>query len=287
MARKRMFRLDVLETDSFMEMPLSTQALYFHLNLRADDDGFIGNPKQIVRLIGASQNDLDLLIAKRFVLTFDDGVIVIKHWRMHNTLSANRYNETRFVEDKALLKIKKNKSYTFDADCEPMDDTHLIAMSKRQTEKDETKTNIRRTLDETKTNTDKGKVSIDKDSKDIYISKEIYCRENSTDLSDLFKKVIEYLNEQTGKKYRWQTKSTQKLISGRLSDGYSVDDFKRVIDIKCATWKGTKWEEYLRPETLFRPGHFESYLNQAPTENVESRNKEQEEWFIRGESNDN
>lgn len=140
MARKRMFRLDVLETDAFMEMPLTTQALYFHLNLRADDDGFIGNPNQIVRLVGASMDDLKLLIAKRFVLVFEDGVIVIKHWRMHNTLSANRYKETNFTEDKALLRLKENKAYTFNDNGMAICDTHLKEISKRQT-KDEQKTN--------------------------------------------------------------------------------------------------------------------------------------------------
>lgn len=159
MARKRMFRLDVLETDAFMDMPLTAQALYFHLNLRADDDGFIGNPNQVVRAIGAGKDDLKLLIAKRFVLIFEDGVIVIKHWRLHNTLSQNRYHETNFLEDKALLRIKENNAYTFDTDYAPLCDTRLIEMSKRQT-KDEQKTNI----DEQKTNSDKN--SIDKNSKE-------------------------------------------------------------------------------------------------------------------------
>ena len=159
MARKRMFRLDVLETDAFMDMPLTAQALYFHLNLRADDDGFIGNPNQIVRSIGASADDLKLLIAKRFVLTFEDGVIVIKHWRLHNTLSSNRYKETNFLEDKALLRIKDNKSYTFDTNWLLLDDARLVEMSARQT-KDEQKTNI----DEQKTTPDKN--SIDKKRKE-------------------------------------------------------------------------------------------------------------------------
>ena len=157
MARKRMFRLDVLETDAFMDMPLTAQALYFHLNLRADDDGFIGNPNQIVRAIGANSDDLKLLIAKRFVLTFEDGVIVIKHWRLHNTLSSNRYRETNFLEDKALLRIKDNKSYTFDQGCPQLCDARLVEMSNRQT-KDEQKTN----KDEQKTSPDKN--SIDKNS---------------------------------------------------------------------------------------------------------------------------
>ena len=152
MARKRMFRLDVLETDAFMDMPLTAQALYFHLNMRADDDGFIGNPNQIVRSIGASADDLKLLIAKRFVLAFEDGVIVIKHWRLHNTLSQNRYHETNFIDDKAMLRIKDNKAYTFNNAYTPLCDDHLIEMSKRQT------------IDEQKTNIDGQKTDADKNS---------------------------------------------------------------------------------------------------------------------------
>ena len=155
MANKRMFNLSVIDTDSFLEMPLSTQALYFHLNMRADDDGFVGNPKIICRTVGASEDDLKLLIAKRFILIFEDGVIVIKHWRMHNTLSVNRYKETNFIEDKALLKVKDNKAYTLGAG-NPIDDTKLIEASKRQV--DASKTNNRRTIDEQKTNTDKNRI---------------------------------------------------------------------------------------------------------------------------------
>ena len=112
MANKRMIRKDVIDTDAFLDMPLSTQALYFHLNLRADDDGFVGNPKRVATLIGASEDDLKLLIAKRFVILFENGVIVIKHWRMHNTLSADRYHETNFTDEKSMLRLKENKAYT-------------------------------------------------------------------------------------------------------------------------------------------------------------------------------
>lgn len=149
MAKKRMFRLDVLETDAFMEMPLSTQALYFHLNLRADDDGFVGNPKMITRNVGATIDDLNVLIAKRFLLTFEDGVIVIKHWRLHNSLSQNRYQETKYLEDKAELLIKDNGSYSFNSG-KPIDDTRYIEAGKRQTVQ-------RRVLDEPKTSLDKNR----------------------------------------------------------------------------------------------------------------------------------
>ena len=175
MAQKRMFRLDVLETDAFMEMPLTTQALYFWLGLKADDDGFIGNPNMVTRNVGASSDDLKLLIAKGFLIQFSDGVVVVKHWRMHNTLSANRYKETKYLEDKSILRIKDNKAYSLNSGM-PIDDSHQIAMSSRQSEKDEQKTNNRRAIDEQKTKKDEQKtnsdididIDLDKD-KDTYI----------------------------------------------------------------------------------------------------------------------
>ena len=112
MANKRMFTMKIVDSDAFLEMPLSTQCLYFHLNMRADDDGFIGNPKRICKLIGCNDDDLKLLIAKRFVLVFDNGVIVIKHWRMHNTIQKDRYVPTTYSDELKQLGIKDNKSYT-------------------------------------------------------------------------------------------------------------------------------------------------------------------------------
>lgn len=112
MAEKRMFTQKIIDSDAFLDMPLSTQALYFHLNMRADDDGFINNPKRIQRTVGASEDDLKLLIAKRFVICFENGVIVIKHWRMHNTLRKDRYNPTQYQEQYALLDVKDNNAYT-------------------------------------------------------------------------------------------------------------------------------------------------------------------------------
>lgn len=111
-AEKRMFTQKIIDSDAFLDMPLSTQALYFHLNMRADDDGFINNPKRIQRTIGASEDDLKLLIVKRFVICFENGVIVIKHWRMHNTLRKDRYNPTQYQELLGSLEVKDNNAYT-------------------------------------------------------------------------------------------------------------------------------------------------------------------------------
>ena len=112
MAERRMFTKKIVDSDAFLDMPLSTQSLYFHLNMRADDDGFVNNPKKIQRMIGASEDDLKLLIAKRLLLVFENGVIVIKHWRMHNTLRKDRYNPTQYQEQLQELIIKDNGSYT-------------------------------------------------------------------------------------------------------------------------------------------------------------------------------
>ena len=109
MAQKRMFTMKIVDSDAFLDMPLSTQCLYFHLNMRADDDGFIGNPKKIMRMIGASEDDLKILLAKRFLIIFEDSVVVVKHWWMHNTLARDRYHETSYTDEKSLLKIKEKQ----------------------------------------------------------------------------------------------------------------------------------------------------------------------------------
>ena len=107
-----MFTKKIIDSDAFLDMPLSAQALYFHLNMRADDDGFVNNPRKITRYINASDDDLRILLMKRFVISFESGVIVIKHWRMHNTLRGDRYRGTQYQEELAQLKLKDNKSYT-------------------------------------------------------------------------------------------------------------------------------------------------------------------------------
>jgi len=112
MAQRRMFSLQIVDTDAFLDMPQSSQLLYFHLSMRADDDGFVGNPKKIIRMCGAGEDDLKVLVAKRFILSFETGVIVIKHWKIHNYIQNDRYHETKYLDEKNGLVIKENGSYT-------------------------------------------------------------------------------------------------------------------------------------------------------------------------------
>lgn len=114
MAERRMFTKKITESDAFLDMPSSTQMLYFHLSMNADDDGFVNNPKKIQRMCGASDDDFKLLIAKSFVILFDSGIIVIKHWKMHNYIQNDRYRPTDYVDEKSMLGLKKNKAYTLD-----------------------------------------------------------------------------------------------------------------------------------------------------------------------------
>ena len=115
MAQRRMFSKKVTDTDVFLDMPLSTQALYFHLNMHADDDGFVGNINTIKRMIGASSDDEKLLIAKQFLIPFEaSGVVVIKDWRQHNYIRKDTYNPTIYGEDMKKLSVSENGSYIVD-----------------------------------------------------------------------------------------------------------------------------------------------------------------------------
>ena len=112
MAERRMFAKTIVTSDAFLDMSLSARCLYFTLGMFADDDGFVNNPKSIMRQVGASQDDLNLLLVKRFILAFESGVIVIKHWRIHNYIQKDRYKESKYLEEKATLMIDEKGAYT-------------------------------------------------------------------------------------------------------------------------------------------------------------------------------
>ena len=107
-----MFAKTIVTSDAFLDMPLSARCLYFTLGMLADDDGFVNNPKSIMRQVGACTDDLNLLLVKRFILAFDSGVIVIKHWRIHNYIQKDRYKETKYIEEMASLMLDEKGAYT-------------------------------------------------------------------------------------------------------------------------------------------------------------------------------
>lgn len=116
MASKRMFSIRVIDSDDFMDMSATAQLLYFHLALRADDDGFVGNPKTIMRMIGGNIADMQQLIQREYIIAFSDSVVVIRHWRIHNVLRKDTYHETIYTLEKSRLSVDENGAYVMNDD---------------------------------------------------------------------------------------------------------------------------------------------------------------------------
>lgn len=146
MAERRMFAKTIIDSDAFLDMPVTSRLLYYDLAMRADDDGFVNAPKKIMRMIGASQDDLSILVLRKFIIPFDNGIVVIKHWRIHNYIRKDTYNETRYIEEKDSLELDENKTY--------------------QLKTNESSTERIQTVDEPSTQVRLGKVSIGKDNKE-------------------------------------------------------------------------------------------------------------------------
>ena len=232
MAQRRMVSPKIIDTDEFMEMPSSSQALYFHMLLRADDDGFLANPKRLMKLVGAAEDDFKVLVAKRFVVVFDTGVCVIRHWLVHNLIRSDRYHETMYTEEKASLSVDKNGVYDND---NQMATNRIPNAAKRVPE-------VRL-----------GKVSLGEG------------REGPAKPDPIpYSEIIDHLNTRCETSYRAGTRITKEKIAARWAEGFRAPDFKMVIDWKVERWaKDPKMYAYLRPETLFGP-KFESYLNEIP-----------------------
>jgi len=117
MAQKRMFSLKIIDTDLFLDMPVSSQLLYFHLSMRADDDGFVSSPQKIIKMVNCSTDDLKILGAKKFIIPFESGVCVIKHWKIHNYIQNDRYQETLYDKEKSFLEIDNGTYEIMDTEC--------------------------------------------------------------------------------------------------------------------------------------------------------------------------
>ena len=230
-----MMSKSIIKSDTFLDMPATTQNLYFHMLLDADDDGFINAPKSIMRMIGAKEDDMKVLVAKQFVIPFESGVVVIKDWKIHNYIQNDRYKPSTLPE-RNLLNIQKDKTYTLKGDVSKVDTECIQTVS-----------------------IGKDRLGKDRLGKDRL---EIYCHVSHDDETQKpHVEIIEYLNLKTGSKFKPSTKPYVQAIQARLKEGYSIDDFKTVINKKCAEWIGTKMEKYLTPKTLFAPSHFDQYLN--------------------------
>ena len=242
-----MFSKQITDTDAFLDMPATAQNLYFHLNMHADDDGFLGNAKTIRRMIGASEDDLKVLVAKQFILIFPDGVAVIRDWHIHNYIQKDRYHPTVYEKDKKKLSLNNTKQYEIKTSKKAVE-------SIDQKDVSEIDTPCIQNVNEMDTEVRLGKDRLDK-------SKNNKKGTSQSAEPIPYSEIINYLNKKTGQKLKSTTKVYQRLINARWHEGYKLQDFKTVIDNKSFEWQGTEFWKYMTPKTLFASSHFDEYLN--------------------------
>ncbi|EGS1175915.1 DNA replication protein [Enterococcus faecalis] len=218
-----MFAKTIIDSDAFLDMPLSTQSLYFHLSMRADDDGFINNPKKIQRMVGCGDDDLKLLMAKRFILVFDSGVIVIKHWKIHNYIRNDRYKPTLYQEEKAELAEKNSKAYTFKTEVVESENRLGIPDDNRMGYQMDTQVRL-------------GKDRLVKDKKKNSV-------EPSSTMSELFEKVWKTYPKKTNKK-----KAREQFLK-KFKTEEDLEPFKKGYMNYLAYIKLNDW---YHPQELFR-----------------------------------
>lgn len=238
MAERRMFAKTIVTSDAFLDMPMSARCLYFTLGMFADDDGFVNNPKSIIRQIGASEDDIKVLLAKRFLIAFESGVIVIKHWRINNYLRNDRYHETAYIDEKKLLSLDENGAYT---------DSGIPMVDQRYTEDSIGKDSI-----------DKNSISADKPQKDTPIRKQIpptvemvraYCLERGNNVdAEKFCDFYESKNWYVGKN---KMKDWQAAVrTWEKQDGKSDAITKTQRDLSNV-YSGISQEEGQKLDRLF------------------------------------
>ena len=225
MAERRMFAKTIIDSDAFLDMPLSSQALYFHLSMRADDDGFNNNPKKVQRMIGASDDDLKLLVIKKFIIPFDNGIIVIKHWKIHNYIQKDRYRETVYQEEKSMLQTKENKAYTLCIqDGYSMDTQVRIGKDRKEIELGEVREEISHDTQKKKTKPQKHKYG---EYQNVLLSDDDLekLKNEITNYEDYIEKLSSYMAS-TGKSYKnhlatirnWARKDKEKPIKKTTSN---------------------------------------------------------------------
>lgn len=286
MAERRMFAKSIVLSDAFLDMPLTTRCLYFTLGMLADDDGFVGSPKAIMRQCGASQDDLLMLLQKRYLLGFESGVIVIKHWRMNNYLQKDRHKSTTYLEELAQLKIDDRGAYT-------------------EAEKEEIVSNVYKLY----TQDSIGKNSIVEDSiisttisQDINTSSDIHKSEHTVKIiSSEFDDIIAQFNSIciSLPKVSKLTETRKKNIKARLND-YSVEDLITVFEKAEASdflsgrskqWTGCSFDWLIKPANLIKvlEGNYDNKNQKKSGSYIDAINNRYDvvdEWLERRHAND-
>lgn len=206
-----MFSKTIIDSDLFLDMPQSTQLLYFHLSMRADDDGFINNPKKIMRMVNCSEDDMKILIAKRFIIPFESGIVVIRHWKIHNYIRSDRYKPST-CEEKNLVETDKNMVYQMTTNGIPSDNQAVDKMDTQD------------------------RLGEDRLSKDR-LSKDRSGKESATDVAEEavkvpYQEIMELFNTicVSFPKVTKMTEKRKKAVKARFNNGYTLEDFRRAFE---------------------------------------------------------
>lgn len=233
MAVRRMFAKTIVQSSRFLKMPVSSRELYFQMGMAADDDGVV-EAWNVMKLTNAREDDLRVLVSKGYVQILDneDMIAYLTDWSTNNTIRKDRYQEGIYKDLK--LRVLDAAVNQLTTTCQPSDN-------------------------QTATEFSIGKDSIEK----LSIEEDILSENNTDNHREDISRVIDYLNDVLGTRYTTKSKSTTQKIKARLDEGHTFEDFRTVIDKKYREWgSDSKMVKYLRPETLFSAGHFESYLNE-------------------------
>lgn len=261
MAQRRMFSRKITESDQFLDMPMSSQSLYFHINMQADDDGFVGNVKTIKRMIGASDDDLKLLIAKQFLIPFETGIVVIRDWKIHNYIQKDRYTETFYQQEKAQLETGENKQY------QKMDTECIQNVSSLDTQVRLGKDRI-------------GKDRIEKEieSNDSQQSQKRYADDSPYMKAAvyLFEKIKERLPNKKEPNFQKWADEVRKTIE---LDGVTIEHYKQVLD-----WSQNDdfWQANILSTDKLRK-KFDTIYLQMQRDNKQNKPKGNEDWDYRKE----
>lgn len=344
MPERRMFAKTIVLSDAFLDMPASARCLYFTLGMLADDDGFVNSPRSIMRQCGASEDDMKILLTKKFIIAFENGVIVIKHWRIHNYIQKDRKIPTKYEDLMERLTFDENNAYVEAEDGVLIEQKEKTQFSDaRQKRIDAMKNSdlpysfgykmkqafmhqrcpicncemnsyniptIQHNIPISKGGTHSiDNISIicarcnksvqakltDKLNNDLVqkvwhdicntpigngtgMDTQVNIGKDSINKYNIYSRAIEYLNSKAGTKYQVKSVANRRHIDARINEGYTFEDFKKVIDIKVAEWLGTDMQKYLRPETLFG-SKFESYLNQKEATITSKKQVKVPEWY--------
>ena len=266
MAERRMFARSIIDSDLFLDMPMSSQLLYFHLSMRADDDGFVNSPKKIQKIVNCSTDDMKLLIAKNFILPFESGVVVIKHWKVHNFIRNDRYKETECKEEKNQLQLVDNK-YEFNVGI-PNDNQMSyqrypqVSLGKDSIELGEDKDSIDKVKKEKKK-------SVKSNDIDDIIS---IFNEFSNGNEELKETLISFMEMRKEKRLPLTTRAVKTLVSKLKKIAKDEDEMIEILNNSIlSSWQGifplnNKQQKYVK-EDIIPEHHLKGY--EEPSNNVE------------------